>query len=119
MGLRGPSDLALRIKHHDVSVASGRDGAFPRIQPENLRCCSAGDLNVSVDINPPGPHASVPKQAHPLLDSGCSVGDFREAVLSELLLLLHAEWTVVSRHQGQVVLLQAGPELFHVCLRST
>src|SRR5262249_21282526 len=117
VALGRPTNLSVGIENHQVGVTSRSDGPLLRVEAEDLRRSSAGDLHVTIDVDPLGTDSRVPQQAHPLLDARRSIGNFRKAVLPELLLLLHAERAMVCRHQGQIILFQPSPEGLLVALR--
>src|SRR5438105_13459976 len=111
----------LRIPHHDVGVAADRDRALLREHAHELRGRGRGELDPAVERDALRHHASVVQQHHARLDARRAVRDLREVAFAELLLLrealealLHAERAVVGRHDLQVVLREALPELLLV-----
>src|SRR5712692_3811724 len=107
---RGERDGAVRIEDDDVGVGAGRDRALARKESEDLRGRRRRQLDEPVERDASRPHAPVVHEAHARLDAGRAVGDLREVVPPELLLLLHAERTVIGGNRLQIVERQAAPE---------
>ena len=100
------------IKNDEIGVTANRDRSFSRIQAKEF-CRSGGNqFDESIHAETSRGDAAGVNQAHAMLNAGTTVRNLREVVASEFFLLLETEWTVIGRHDLQMIAFEAVPELF-------
>src|SRR6266566_2156825 len=116
MGFGADDFFVIGIEDDQVGVGADGDGAFARVEAEELcgRGCNELDKTVRrkmLAVDSAGIH-----KTQAVLDAGAAVGDFGEIVLAELFLLLEAEGAVVGGDDLKSVFGEALPEFFLVPL---
>src|SRR6185503_10833112 len=87
----------LSIKDNDVSVRTHCNRALLWEQTKHLSCCCRRQFDKSIQTDPIFDNTTVVDQRNAVLDTGRAVRDLSEVVNAQLLLFLHAKWTMVSR----------------------
>ena len=85
-----------RIEDDDVGVGSDGDRSLLWKQPEHFRGSGRSELDKSIERNAILDDAGV-NERDTMLDARGAIRDFGEVVAAQLLLLFHAEGTVVGR----------------------
>src|SRR5919201_3853709 len=117
MRLRREHALYAWIEDDDVGVRPGCDGSLTRIEPEHPGRCGGDQLDEAVEAYAALLHTAIVDQREAVLDPRQAVGDLGEIALAQYLLFAEMEGAVVGRHQLQVVLEQALPEVVLVRAR--
>ena len=116
VGLGADGVVLVGIPEDQIGVAARGEHALLRIHAEDPRRRRRHQLDETIDGEISLPHAVVVQQLQSVLDARPAVGNLREVVLAQRLLIREAEWAVVRGHDLKVVLLQAFPQLGLVLL---
>lgn len=104
------------VKDHQVGVRAHGDGSFPRVEAEEFPGGRRNQFHKAVRGEAPAVDATGRDKTEAVLNSRPTVGDFREVVLAQLLLVFVAEGAMVGRNNLEMVSRQAGPEFILVPL---
>src|SRR4029077_13336211 len=98
-----------RVPHDDIGVGTNADGAFARIDIEDLRRVGGRDAGELIHGKPPRVYTGGPQHRQAILDARTPVGNLRE-VRADHGLLIGAEAAVIGSGGLQVTRLQAAPQ---------
>src|SRR5262245_4809946 len=106
----GNFQFALRIKDHQIAVATNGNSTLARKQPKNFRGLCGDEADELIVVDPPAMYASVVDQGQTVFDAWPTVGNFGEIVLPQGFLIGKAEWAVIRRDDRDIARAHPPPQ---------
>src|ERR1700675_614753 len=101
MRLRADGLFLVGVEDDEVGVRADSDCAFPRIQAEKLCRRGRDDFDKAICAKTFSVNSAGVDEAEAVLDTGPAVGNFREIILAQFLLLLKAEGAMIGGNDLQ------------------
>lgn len=102
MGLSGNGALPVGVPDDNVSVRADGYDTLPGVQVEDPGGVRAGDRDESLGIHYAGMHTFLPENRHSVFDAVHAVGDLREVVFTQSL-LVGVEGAVVAADHLEII----------------